>query len=159
MTLFRRVLSVLLSMFLALSCGVSDSVDLSEVFDGFAVIVVEPVTSVVSTTPVLKGSNPPKLYKAGFRYVFRSNQPISLPEIATDVLPLRLRTAGATLVSFPHSENDMAAASLGTPAWEIRFSQGSHEGRIFNRFNRQLAEQRRSWPSGSHDDYILEIIK
>lgn len=156
---FQRASPLLLSMFLSLSCGIGDSVDLRKVFDGFELIVVEPLTTLVPTTAAPKGNNPPNLYKVGSRYVFRSSHPVGLPEIATDVLPLRLRTAGATLVMFPRSENDMSATSFGTPAWEIRFSQGSHEGRIFNRFNRNLAEQRRAWPSGSHDDYVLEIAK
>jgi hypothetical protein len=158
MALLWRASALVLVILVAVSCGVDDSIDLGRVFEDFVVIAVEPVASAVAMARV-QDSKPPKLYKAGFRYVFQSNRPIGLPEIATDVLPLRLRATGATLISFPRSENDMAATSFGTPAWEIKFSHGSHEGRIFNRFNRQLAEQRRSWPSGSHDDYVLEIAR
>ncbi len=159
MPLLRRVSLVLLSLLLPLSCGISDTVDLSAVFEGFEMIVIEPLTVAGSTITASKGNKPPNRYKVGSRYIFRSNGPVSLLEIATDAFPLRLRKVGAALVAFPRSENDMSATSFGTPAWEIRFSQRSHEGRIFNRFNRQLAEQRRTWPSGSHDDYVLEIVK
>jgi hypothetical protein len=159
MALLRRVLPVLIVLLPALGCRSGGATDFGRVFEGFDFIGAEPLTSVVASTMASKGDSSPKLYKPGFRYVFRSSGPISLPQIATVVLPSRLHTAGVTLVSFPHSENDMAAASFGTPAWEIKFMQGSHEGRIFNRFNRQLAELRRTWPSGSHDDYVLELAK
>jgi len=99
----------------------------------------------------------PDSFKPGYIYVFQANTPIDAEELAITTLPERLRHCGASSIQAPRSPNDLAPVGLGNPLWEIRFKLEHCAGRITNRMNPRLRGTRRGWPSGSFDNYVLEI--
>lgn len=132
---------------------------LSKVFDGFSFVGVQPRSENLPLPIASRKVKLPKHFLVNQKYVFRANAPVEVVEVSTKILPTRLRAVGAKLIAFPKTEDDLAVVSLGTAVWEIRFEQGSHQGRIYNRFNRALYENRHAWPAGSYDDYIVEFTK
>lgn len=99
----------------------------------------------------------PSLIRPGYKYLFHATTMVTTDRIAIVVLPERLRAAHFSILEQPRNPGDFAVPNHGGPLWEIRFAKGSCKGRIYNRIDNALFASRRSWPTGSKDDYILEI--
>jgi hypothetical protein len=99
----------------------------------------------------------PKHFELGRVYVFQPTERVETERIAIDVFPSRLRRCSATILYAPHNPGDFAAASLGGPFWGIRFKLGQCIGQLSNRYDPALAAAKIGWPSGSRDDYLLEL--
>jgi hypothetical protein len=97
------------------------------------------------------------MFERGKIYVFQPIGPTDTATVAIHTFPDRLRKCSAKVLYAPRSADEFAPASLGGPAWGIRFQVGSCMGQITNQYDRKLDAARRGWPSGSRDDYILEI--
>jgi hypothetical protein len=146
------------SMFLS-GCGHDPSCSrcLSSVFGGFSLVDsyarTEKSRGAFSRHPLPF----PKSLDHGWVYVFEPNSPTTTELVAITTLPTRLRECGATRIEAPRGPNDLASSNLGGPVWEIRFDLAHCRGRISNRLNPALRDSRRGWPSGSFDDYVLEL--
>ncbi|GEM_PF-1533072 len=99
----------------------------------------------------------PSAFRGGIRYVFHTTAKVTTEHIAIVTLPERLRATHFTIIDQPRNPGDFAIPNHGGPIWEIRFSKGGCRGRIYNRVDDSLYASRSNWPSGSQDDYILEI--
>ncbi|MEJ1934336.1 hypothetical protein WDZ92_29415 [Nostoc sp. NIES-2111] len=99
----------------------------------------------------------PSLIRPGYQYVFHTTTMVTTDRAAILVLPERLRAAHFSILEQPHDIGDFAVPNHGGPIWEIRFAKGSCKGRIYNRIDNALFASRPRWPTGSQDDYILEI--
>ena len=96
-------------------------------------------------------------FEPGKIYIFQPTERVETERIAINIFPSRLRKCSATILYAPHNPGDFAAASLGGPFWGIRFRLGSCIGHLTNRYDPVLAGARIGWPSGSRDDYILQL--
>ena len=106
-----------------------------------------------SITPASKPF--PTKFAAQRLYVFQPIGEVNAIELATNILPAGLRKAGVEVTGAPRNQGDFATPSLGGPVWDIGFKQGLYIGRIYNRLNRLLYEERINLPAGSNDDIIL----
>lgn len=146
------------STFLA-SCGKETSCGgcLSTVFEGFNLVGDYPST--------IKGPdiNPgpvkpfPSNFERGRIYVFQPIGPTDTARVAIQTFPDRLLKCSARIIDAPHDPGDFGVASLGGPFWNIRFQMGDCIGHLTNRYDRKLDAARIGWPSGSRDDYILDL--
>ena len=160
-TYYSRLTLVLTLMALLSSCADKNKVGcgcLSSVFQGFR--LVQRYSAQEGKSARFSEPQPvPQSFEFGKVYVFESSVPVMTENISITMFPDRLRQCGAKKIKAPQSPNDLAPVNLGGPAWEIRFDLGRCSGRISNRRNPDLLDSRRGWPSGSLDDYLLEITE
>lgn len=132
--------------------------DLEGVFSEFAYVGAFAVRAGVPLPP--HGNKSllfPNSIRQGHQYVFHATKMVTTEHIAIVGLPERLRAARFSILDQPRNPGDFAIVNHGGPIWEIRFSKGSCKGKIYNRIDDSLYVSRSSWPSGSKDDYILDI--
>lgn len=97
----------------------------------------------------------PKNFEKKTAYIFHSKGPVAAETVALSDLPERLRKAGVQIVSAPKSAKDFGIPSSGGPIWNIRFASASCTGEIYNTVDQALYRDRKSWPDGSREDYVL----
>jgi len=85
--------------------------------------------------------------------------------LACQVLPGRLRMAGAEIIDQPRSWMDMLTPNLGNPVWQTRFRFGVQMYSIGNQYDMRRAKRfararsNGDWiPDSRIDDYILSLI-
>lgn len=149
---------IFVSTFLS-SCGRETTCGrcLSTVFEGFNFVGEYPSTvkgSDIQPGPV---HSFPSTFERGKIYVFQPIGPTDTARVAIQTFPDRLRRCSAKIIEAPHDPGDFAVASLGGPFWNIRFRIGDCIGHLANKYDRKLDAARIGWPSGSRDDYILEL--
>ena len=112
------------------SCNRADP--LREVFADFSYVGAFPIAGVrqppehPSTRLTLPAS-----FTVGSIYVFhREGEPIDYPELATTVLPDRLRSAGMKIITAPRNWGDMASIDNGGLLWSIEFQDRHRRGNI-----------------------------
>jgi hypothetical protein len=132
---------------------------LSTVFEGFNFVGECPST--VKGFDIRPGpvQSFPSIFERGKIYVFQSIGPTDTARVAIETFPDRLRRCSAKIIEAPQNPGDFAVASLGGPFWNIRFRMGDCIGHLTNKYDRKLDAARNGWPSGSRDDYILELSK
>jgi hypothetical protein len=77
----------------------------------------------------------PATLKKGMQYVFHHNGPLSIEQLALKGLPSRLSQLGFKVIESPKSARDLSYPYIGGPLFFIAFSDGKHEGAIFNRLH------------------------
>ena len=69
----------------------------------------------------------------GYAYGFRKTNDWPNETIALRILPDRLKSIGARIISAPKSESELIFAVIGGPFFTIEFEKHGHRGTIFNR--------------------------
>jgi hypothetical protein len=130
---------------------------LKTVFEGFNFVGEYP--SKVHDADVQLGPVQPfpSTFEWGKVYIFQPAGPTDTARVAIQTFPDRLKRCMAKIIEAPRDTGDFGVASLGGPFWGIRFRMGNCVGHLTNKYDRKLAAARIGWPSGSRDDYILEI--
>lgn len=75
--------------------------------------------------------NPDKL-DIGTMYILHPRGEIDVESMALNVIPGNLSRLGFKIIEAPESSDDMLHLYLGGPIFHIRFSDGTHEGLIFD---------------------------
>jgi hypothetical protein len=96
----------------------------------------------------------PRTLRGNTQYVFHPRGDVDSESLAIELLPARLRAAGATSVQAPRSTRDMVHLIVGDPLFTIRFQTVKHRGLIFNRLCTHLSSD--SAKTG-REDYVLVI--
>jgi hypothetical protein len=91
---------------------------------------------------------PQKLEK-GVQYVFHHLAPLDNEELALRELPQKLSQLGFKITKSPKGSQDLIYLVLGGPIFIIKFSDGNHEGIIYNQLETKLDDV---W---SEHDYVL----
>jgi hypothetical protein len=92
------------------------------------------------------------------RYVFHTDMKVTVEELATQVLPTGLRTAGAEVIWAPRSGDDMAVPNMGNPLWSIDFRQGAFVGNLHGRLDGARYRALRGGRGFGHDAAIDDLI-
>lgn len=155
----KSAILILIPLILALTpgCTTQRCGCIASVFAGFNLIAEYPMgTKILDLKP--KGIRAfPKEFLPGRIYIFQPTERVETEKVAIETFPKRLRKCSAKILEAPRNSGDFGVASLGGPFWWIRFRMGRCVGRLTNRYDRELASTRKGWPSGSRDDYILEL--
>jgi hypothetical protein len=101
----------------------------------------------------------PDSLRPGVLYVFHRAQKVDEQELATKVLPGRLRSAGFTVLEAPSKLQDLAFVDPGGVVWKIRFRFDSQEGIIYNVLDKKRYYGRDATASTDTDDYVLKFDK
>ena len=107
----------------------------------------------------------PAIWEAQTQYIFHLDTDREFDELASRILPQRLRSAGARVLVAPRSWRDMAIPDSGNPIWQIEFRTGSFRGFLRNRHEPTRYKQffdggkiRNNIPDPRIDDYIVNFI-
>jgi hypothetical protein len=101
----------------------------------------------------------PRQFQKKTAYIFHSKGPVTAEAVAINDLPQRLRIAGVQIFSAPKSANDFGIPNSGGPIWNIRFAFNGCTGEIYNTVDQTLYRDRKTWPDGSREDYVLVFSK
>jgi hypothetical protein len=135
------------------SCGSC----IASVFEGFNLVAEYPANTKPLDLRPQHVRHFPRVFESGKIYVFQPIGRTDTERIAIETFPARLRKCSAKILEAPRNNGDFGVASLGGPFWGIRFQLGHCVGHLVNKYDRELDAARIGWPSGSRDDYILEI--
>ena len=97
----------------------------------------------------------PRQFQKKTAYIFHSKGPVSAEAVAIKDLPQRLKTARVQIVSGPENPGEFGVPNSGGPIWSIRFTSDGCKGEIYNTVDQTLYHDRKTWPDGSREDYIL----
>lgn len=149
---------ILLAMVSLAGCtGNSCSGCIASVFQGFNLVAEYPIGSKIPDIDPHHTLPLPTVFERGRIYVFQSIGPITTERVAIEVFPARLRKCSALIIERPRNPGDFLVPNIGGPRWNIRFRSHHCVGHLYNRYDPKLEPARVDWPSGAHDDYILEI--
>ena len=142
----------------------SKRVDLAPVFAGFTFVgtferkELERRSFASRSMPVLPSWSPGRIY------IFQLPTDCDFEQLATKVLPDRLRATGVQVLSSPRSWRDMAVLNVGNPIWQITFRFDHCTGTLWNRPDWDLNERfaagskkRTLTPDPRTDDYVVEL--
>lgn len=138
-------------------CGRSCQSCIASMFQGFNLVAEYPEKSDVPDIDPRHVLPFPSEFIRGRTYVFQSIAPITTEQVALETFPTRLRKCSMRILEAPRNPGDFLVSNLGGPRWNIRFTNNRCGGHLYNHYDRKLAAARIGWPSGSHDDYILQV--
>jgi hypothetical protein len=96
---------------------------------------------------------PPQRLERDTQYIFHRLPPFNDEEFALRALPAKLSQMGFKISEAPKSESDLGYPYSGGPLFFIKFSDGNHEGIIFNQLDNEVNER---WV---RHDYVLVYIR
>jgi hypothetical protein len=101
----------------------------------------------------------PSRFEPGYRYVFLHKGPIDNVQMATQVLPERMKKAGFQVFSYPNRYTELKDVFAGGPLFSISFQADGLNCKFFNAVDPLIMRNEQFGKEWGSDVYVLEIFQ